>query len=819
LHFFPFMNRRIVPNIYYLLASMLSLSAFSCLFSLFRELVLFFGTHTVSTVTITAALFLCLAFGSYVCGRIADHTAHPLTFFACFALILTVISLIQPFSFNWIKGMLPRIVSPAFNGPFGFEIQRLICSFLVFLFPAGIAGGSFPLITRHLIKNVGFSGRFMSTTLFAISSAIAIDLLLFTFLGPQMGINTVSVIAGTLSGIGAILPALWFIRKIRSHSLLISIPFSFTQTVKATLRFRKKKAVIDTSEKLKAGLLRVYAFQGFSFASVLAISFRLISQYSLIDNAGLRLISAVVVLTGIMTGSLLYYRIAEKPANKFLTLATLQVIQGFVIMISYTLLRIIASALSYFKPKPDKEGFVLATHVLLIASLLFIPSVINGLSLPLAGKIYPKRLQNTGKAAGYLWYLLFICSITGYVLTLFIIVPLAGALTTYFIFATLITLSGIYLVYRDSRLIRGFRLSYALLVLGLIVAVATTFRIFRFDHNKSVKHWIEGNTASVATLAQPDSTLAVLLNGSTLLGTGSQSLREQLLPAYIPLLINPEIKSALVIGFGTGITAAALEDQGVADIHITENYPEMVKLSSVVFADMNNDIMTSNQVDLTVEDAISYLRRTGTKTDLITSGIDLHCRVPSMYTRDFYALCKNSLTEKGVFCQLIPTAGISEKYLRSIIKSCISIFPDVSLWYISREQALMVARQRTSPYPYCEWISVYAGKGLTHPLASLGITGTESLLAHLISSGDQLKQFYFESPENSNDRPYPEFLPRNCTSRVDNCWPLLLKERTDYAHAIDYSGNCIADPREISEKIARINQRMLQRDGLSSGLR
>jgi predicted membrane-bound spermidine synthase len=752
------MTRRGVPIIYYVLSALTIAGAALCFFGLYRQFTLIFGTHTASAITILVSGFLCFALGSYIAGKLADKTLHPMIFFIAFSVFLGVFNLLQPIFFEWTSGLFFEINRIQHPGPFGVEALRLLLSFALLLLPMGTFAGSLPLLIRHFIKHVGHSGRYMSAAIFSGSLGIITGLVITVLLIiPEYGFHAVHFFLALVNLLTAAL-AFYFLHRSQTKTYKVNLPAKSEQAKRTSMRFKKKKNVLETGVKLNRAMLRVYAFQGFTLTSMLLLCLRILTNNSYVKPIYFHSIVLIIILAGMAMGSALYKKISEKPVNKYMTLATLQIISGFGAVLSYIVMSMFAVKIAHQLPDTKTLMRFLFMQSLLFSSILLIPALLSGLSLPLAGKLYPKRLQQIGSIFGHLGSLFFLSSLAGLVITVFVLIPLLGLRLAYFLLAFLTMASGIYLIFRDSRLIRGFRLGYAFSVVILFVILVVAFHIFSSKwKGLAIDRIIEGSTASVSTAVNPDGTRSIFINGRYCFGSDLNSLKTQQLPAFLPVLMNYNIQSALVIGFGTGLTASKLAECGVPAIHITDIFPEIIKLSSDVFADENNDIMTNSHVDITIEDARSYLIRSAGNIDLITSGTDLVMQMPNIHTTEFYRICFDRLSDKGLICQVLPTNDITEMEFRAILKSCSIVFPNVSLWYITPEYVLMVASKKQNMIDLNNLPFAFSTLNANQSLTAIKIPGVESLLACVIMEDKQVRSFIGNAPENSDNHPFVGF--------------------------------------------------------------
>jgi predicted membrane-bound spermidine synthase len=812
------MSRRGIPIIYYILTGLVSLAVTICVIGWFRQYSLLFGSYTVSTVTLIVSGFLSLSLGCYVSGKLVNRTSHPLFFFIGIAVLTGLFVLLQPIFFDRITELFLRINGIQNPGPLRVEMLRFLLSFAILVIPACLFACSFLMLIKHFIKHISYSGRYMSAAVFAGSVGTITGQLISTLvLVPQFGIRTSLVLGAMVNLLTAVLAFSY----LYISRLMVSKDPRHAQSERAnktSLRFKKKKIVLETGVKLTRAMLRVYAFQGFTLVSMLLLCNRMLENYNLLKPVYYYSLLLTIVLVGLALGSALYKRISEKPVNKYMTLATLQIIAGFGAVLSLVILNItgdklydLSLAARTFTGLQFKQG-------LLFASLLLIPAVITGLSLPLAGNIYPKRIQKVGSYLGHLGSILFLSSMAGVMIVLFVLIPFAGLNYAYFLLVLMIIFSGIYLIFRDSRLIRVFRLSYAVTVVILFIIIMGFFRSLNKMQRSPIKMKIEGSASTVSTVENPDSTLSVFINGEYYFGSDPGSLKAQQLPAYLPVLINPTIQSALVIGFGTGITACRLEECGIQSIHITDVFPEIIKLSSDVFADENNDIMTNSHVDITIEGARSYLFRSADKIDLITSGIIQFYQMPDIHTTEFYQICYNKLSEQGMLCQVLPANNITAIEFRALLKSCAIVFPNISLWYISPENILLLASKRQNKLELCHLSASFSAMNTNHSLSGIGIPGIESLLAHIIMDNDQIRNLVGKEPENSDNHPFVAYFHEPATHKNNNVLPLFFKTTVNYSRFLELGENCQPDTTEMFRQVRRLNRSLLQQADLSYGL-
>jgi len=389
--------------------------------------------------------------------------------------------------------------------------------------------------------------------------------------------------------------------------------------------------------------------------------------------------------------------------------------------------------------------------------------------------------------------------------------PLAGYYVSFLILILIALLSGIYLLLRDSRLIRVFRLSYTVITLGCITGILfILLRLGWIDTGTAaskelIRDRYEGSSIIASLIEKSPDRLALAINGIPVLETGKEGLCVQQLPALLPCVLAHPVRSALIIGFVMVYTAVMLENCQVSDLVITEIYSEVIKLSSETFSEDNNDILTSSNVDINGEDARIFLLRDSSQFDLITSGYNDMRLLPGFFTREFYQVCFKRLTSRGLMTQVLPLNGLDRQEFRSLVGACTGVFPRVSLWYLSRDRVLLLAGKEDQISGYCTIAERYNTLVRPDILIRLGISDPESLLGRHLMDDKQVKEFVESSPENNNDRPYVEF-SRTAGQFRD---PELISELINRMKPEDILydvARCGANKEEIASKIDRIHR-------------
>ncbi|MBN2813372.1 MAG: hypothetical protein JXQ80_04805 [Bacteroidales bacterium] len=785
-----------IPYIYTLIYFLAGLAT-ACSFPLFfRQLTLVLGTHTIAKGSILLSALLSTAIGSLVGARLSEKTDRPLLHASVFTAIAGLFFVISPVIIKGITGWFLSYGHSHHPGPLSAGFFRFGISFMAFILPSACFGCFFPLVSKQFIPQLNQIGRYASTGIIMLATGLLIGMMLASYLLiPAIGINVILVTGGILFIATAVTGyAYLFGNKLHTHYQALSV--SPVHIVSNVLRFRKKKYVPEAGTKLTRAILRVFALEGFGIAAILFTGQRILIQYNLLKPIFFNVHFFAVVFAGIIGGALLYKPLLEKPANKHMSFATLRIISGLAMLLSYVLLILFPENTLEHYSKSSSYTVSVLMHSFIFAALMFIPAVLLGLSIPLAFRAYPRRVRHIGNSLGHMIAVLLISIAISALLVVLIVIPILGSHFTIILTAVLIVLSGIYLLYKDSRLIRAFRVGYALLVFLLLIFSLGILHINR-EHKKDITILKKREGMSVSVIARyvQAGEKKVYVNSHYAFGTDKQSMVIQQAAALIPNLLNLQIRSAVVTGFGTGITAAKLESLEISHIHITEPHGEIIKVSEEVFANENNDIITSSTVKLNIEDPHGFLTRLPVRVDLITQGCNQLYDIPGMFHVEYFRQCRNLLTANGMLCQLIPVGILDSCELKSIINACSINFATTTLWLASADYALLIATREPLSVNYCTLHERFAKLNESFLPLTREFPDAESFLASFL-----LLQQYPIPSANANNRPYVEFNP-TIPLRALSSLPFLLKQQPGIDQWLVFDNNCESSHDDILLKI------------------
>ena len=194
----------------------------------------------------------------------------------------------------------------------------------------------------------------------------------------------------------------------------------------------------------------------------------------------------------------------------------------------------------------------------------------------------------------------------------------------------------------------------------------------------------EGRTSSVAVIDSPSNgSRTIHVGGKVMASTVPEDMRLQRMMGHLPALLHPNPKTALVVGFGAGVTAGSLLlHPEIERVVICEIEPLMPEVGGKYFASANYDVVDDPRVEVIYDDARHYIATTEEKFDIITSDpLDPWMDGASvLYTVEHYDLVKAHLRAGGIAAQWVPLYETDEPSMKSMLASFMRVFPLGTVW-------------------------------------------------------------------------------------------------------------------------------------------
>jgi spermidine synthase len=198
-----------------------------------------------------------------------------------------------------------------------------------------------------------------------------------------------------------------------------------------------------------------------------------------------------------------------------------------------------------------------------------------------------------------------------------------------------------------------------------------------------VLYTAEGMNSSIAITRWNDGAIQFHVSGKVEASTEPSDMRMQRMLGHLPSLIQGQPHSALIVGFGAGVTAGTFVLQpSMQRIVICEMEPIIPKTTRKYFSVQNYNVLDDHRTQVIYDDARHYILTTPEKFDIITSD-PIHPFVKGsamLYSKEYFEMVKGRLNPGGVVTQWVPLYESDIDTVRSEIATFFSVFPDGAIF-------------------------------------------------------------------------------------------------------------------------------------------
>ncbi len=220
-------------------------------------------------------------------------------------------------------------------------------------------------------------------------------------------------------------------------------------------------------------------------------------------------------------------------------------------------------------------------------------------------------------------------------------------------------------------------------------------------------------------------------------------MRTQRLLGHLPAMVHPEPRTVLVVGCGSGMTTGAfLLHPTVERIVLCEMESNVIHTARKYFAEENGGVLDDPKLEIVIDDARHFLATTREKFDIITAD-PIHPWVrgaASLYTTEFYDLCRSRLTPNGVVTQWVPLYESNPAAVKCEMATFLQAFPRASLWSgqnLATGYDIVVVGtigdQEISPRTIAHRLR--SNPELQRSLTEIGLPNSEALLSRFAGDG------------------------------------------------------------------------------------
>ena len=295
---------------------------------------------------------------------------------------------------------------------------------------------------------------------------------------------------------------------------------------------------------------------------------------------------------------------------------------------------------------------------------------------------------------------------------------------------------------------------------------------------------------------------ALVIDGKTVATDGLSDMQHELLLGHVPVLVHPQPRSVAVVGLGAGVTlGAVLAHPDLERIVVVEIEPAVVG-GARKFTHVNDRALDDPRLEIAFQDGRNYLRTTAERFDVITADpIHPWARGAAyLYTREYYELARDHLTERGVMCQWLPLYELSLENVRSAAATFAAVFEHSSLWQTANDAILVGSRSPISIELESLARRLKAPR-VARQLSQVGLDDPVSLLAELTLDEQAMTRFGQGVALNTDDNLYLEFSSPLGVARSDlgPIFAALDGERTTFGSIVSDLDGLTTEGRDPSE--------------------
>ena len=746
-----------------------------------RQLAWLFGNGTIATVVVLSAFMGGLALGAALLGPVADRAARPLRMYGMLeigaAASAAALAQLLGAGRHWFLALLRGLDAGPLSG-----VAEFLLASLLLLVPTVLMGGTLPALSRLVIRDLS---RFSHTLglLYAVNTlgAAAGVFLSGFYLIEWLGVSRTALTAAgiqLLVGIAALLlDRVWDAGPVGRPSrpapeVLAGAGADRTGTPTRTPRAGESAlpTVVRRACLVAAGVA------GFAILGYEVLWTRLLSLYMRSFTYSFSLMLSLF-LGGLVIGSAILAWAGPRirhPARllAWLQLATALYVASMPLWLAGRLTPVPASSFGEF----------LAKSGLRTALMVLPPTILSGLSLPLAARSFARNTAHIGGDVGLVFGVNTVGAILGAMVAGLVLLPFAGAAPSLVLLAILQALAGTVVLLALGR--SGLQALLAC-ALTLVCAIPLLGGNQRFvdaflaasrsaERIGELLYFRESATDTVAIVRREygfhdPQAKSLITNGIAMAATVKPVWRYMAAEGHLPVLFSRNPRRAILIGAGTGITLGALASHpGLETIDVVELSPGVIE-GLEWFERENGGAARDPRVRLIQEDGRHRLEMNLTDYDLITlePPPPIVAGATHLYSRDFYDICRRRLRPGGVVTQWLPLHAQSLASARMTARTFVDAFPHAQLWLPSIRDAVLIGSVEPLSMSLDRLTEAFRRPRTRDNLRAAYLESPEALLGTFLLDRRGIEAWVAGAPPITDEHPRMEFFRHQGSTMKD----------------------------------------------------
>jgi predicted membrane-bound spermidine synthase len=706
-----------------------------------KSLALTFGSTSTATYTVLAVYMGGMALGAWLGGRLAQGRSDALKLYAWCELGIGAYCVATPLIFKGIQALYVALAGGVAPDAGMLTVLRALLGASALLVPTVLMGATLPVLARFLELRSATLGASVALLYGANTVGAALGALLAGYwILPELGVWRTTLTAAALN-----LGVAWLALRLARRPLLEGQPM--VPPPAAVPRVAGAEA-----RRLGQAALVVLAVGG---VVTLALEVNYIQLLAVVAGNSVYAFSLMLFafLLGLGAGAEVARRLLRLGISLPLALAWLEFALAAVILGGVFLWDGLPGYFASFEQYPLAREFaareVVRGTVCWVA--MFPPAVLIGALYPLAmecvGRAGPDApIAALGRAAG----LNTAGNIVGVLTAGFWLLPAIGALRSIQLLAVICLVLGLATIAWTAVKWRSLAWAPAAVVVLLLIAQPRTFDytalasganvyFARQDYGRviDVAESVDGGLTTVAShepVAGSGRVPLTLLTNGKFQGSNGGEVSAQIGFALSPLLHTAARDSALVIGYGVGMSARVLADAGFRALDIVDLSADIVRLANRHFSDINKRVSERSGVRTYITDGRNFLMLQPRQYDVVSMEISSiwFAGAAALYNREFYRLVKRRLAPHGVLQQWVQLHHVDATDILHILSSVRAEFEHVWLYFIGG-QGMIIATNSPGALPAVENAEIIDGTpALKELLGLVGGSARDLLQARLL---------------------------------------------------------------------------------------
>ncbi len=744
----------------------------------FKYLHLFLGNTTYAQTTVLATFLGGLAIGNHLFGKHSGSIKHPLFIYGILETIIGVYCFAYPMLVN-ISGNLFLSTSSSLDlepTSFAFSSFRFFTSIIILILPTILMGGTLPVLTKYFVTNLSTTRENVGSLYFLNSFGAVVGIFFAGFfLIREFGIAATIYTAAIINIVIGLVAML--LGRIKHPENVYETDVTETLSVDQT----------NNNRKVYRTIIMVAGVSGFA-----ALLYEMVWVKLLVNFFGSSTYAFSIMLMsficGITIGGFIVAKSFISRYNKITLIVFFQSAIAFTTMIALLLY----DRLPYFLWKSsmlfsrNELSFPLfiGYEFFICFILILLPTLFMGMTLPLCVEIISKSNRSASKSVGKIFSFNTAGTVLGVVITGLILIPAFGIKTTFEIgiainiscaIAVLLILSDKQTKTKHTFTITAAALSVVYIFLfptwnkasmlsgvfrNLKHAAPATFENFtKLFSDNNILYYKEGISSTVAvTQSQKDDQRVLLINGKPD-ASSAGDMPTQILLGQIPTMLHPNPQNVFVIGFGSGTTIGSVLKHPVKKVTCAEISNEVIE-AAIHFKKENNNCLTDTRLKVINEDAITLLKLSKEKYDVIISepSNPWIAGIGNLFTTEYFSKCFEKLSDDGIMVQWFHLYEMDDEIIKIVLNTFNSVFKNAQVWNSVSNDIILIGTKKPYTVDPVNLKAKFLNPALLSDMKKIGIDNPLTFLSCQVMSSNGLFLMGMKNQFNSEINPKLEFL-------------------------------------------------------------